>query len=327
MSYRWLALITSPIALLLISATRLLIVSDYSTTTAVTVASSGGYVNTLVGTIIPLLPIFLPYIALALLLFRQFFLSIVAFIFTLFVTPTPLRLPRTKRLAEADIHQFLSYISHQQGVSLIVAATLFLLAWAYYKNIADAVSVLIIVLVVSLLVATPYLAHLRLPSSLAAASADERHLYTWVISDTPRSILIAVVIIVAVGYNNVKFSGFMSSLIALAATILLVPYVLNIYQVPKHSNYYASVLYQPWLPAEAITLTTGTTYYGYVLNNDTDWFTVLLAKSRTVAYFPTDEVAGRAVCREELAGQPQQKPPLIALLYRPPTKHITICRA
>ena len=73
LSRQTIALILSPIGVVLISATRLIVVSDYKTTTAVAIASSGGYVNTLVGSIIPLIPVFAPYVALTLLLFKRFF--------------------------------------------------------------------------------------------------------------------------------------------------------------------------------------------------------------------------------------------------------------
>lgn len=90
---RWMALLFSPIGILLISATRLLIISDYNTTTAVTIASSGGYINTLLGSIIPLVPIFMPYLALLLLLFRRFILAVIALLFAAVMSPTPLVLP------------------------------------------------------------------------------------------------------------------------------------------------------------------------------------------------------------------------------------------
>jgi hypothetical protein len=56
-SSRWLrALLLSPVVLLFISATRLILVSNYDTTTATTIATSGGFVATLLGTVVPLLP-------------------------------------------------------------------------------------------------------------------------------------------------------------------------------------------------------------------------------------------------------------------------------
>jgi phosphoglycerol transferase MdoB-like AlkP superfamily enzyme len=58
------ALLLSPAGLLIIAAARLLIISDYNTATASAIVSSSGYVNTLLGTIIPLIPIIMPYLAL-----------------------------------------------------------------------------------------------------------------------------------------------------------------------------------------------------------------------------------------------------------------------
>ena len=84
-------LLVSPIGLLVISATRLLVISNYSTTTAAAVASSGGYVNTILGTLISsLVPLFLPYLALLFLLFRKPALSLLTFIAAIFVSPTRL---------------------------------------------------------------------------------------------------------------------------------------------------------------------------------------------------------------------------------------------
>ena len=65
------ALIASPTGLLLIAVVRLLIISNYNPVTASEVVSSGGYVNTLLGTVIPVIPIFLPYAGLVLLFFRR----------------------------------------------------------------------------------------------------------------------------------------------------------------------------------------------------------------------------------------------------------------
>lgn len=60
MSRRAIALLLSPLGLVLISAGRLLIISDFNTTTATAIASSTGYVNTLLGSLIPLVPVLFP---------------------------------------------------------------------------------------------------------------------------------------------------------------------------------------------------------------------------------------------------------------------------
>jgi hypothetical protein len=82
------ALILSPTGLLLIAVTRLLIISNYNQVTALAIVSSGGYVNSLLGTIIPLTPIFMPYIALAFLFFRRVIPGILAFTAAALISPT-----------------------------------------------------------------------------------------------------------------------------------------------------------------------------------------------------------------------------------------------
>jgi hypothetical protein len=81
------ALLLSPFGLVLISVTKLLIISDDRPATAAAIASSGGYFDTLLGTLIPLVPIFLPYIALIFLFFRRFLISAIAFLAAAFISP------------------------------------------------------------------------------------------------------------------------------------------------------------------------------------------------------------------------------------------------
>jgi hypothetical protein len=55
----------SPFIILLASGTRLILISNYDTTTATTMAASGSLGETLLGTVIPLLPPFLPHFLLS----------------------------------------------------------------------------------------------------------------------------------------------------------------------------------------------------------------------------------------------------------------------
>ena len=81
------ALLLSPVGLLLISVSRLLIISDYNPVTASAIASSGGYVDTVLGTVIPLVPIFLPYLALLLLFFGRVILGALTFLIVALISP------------------------------------------------------------------------------------------------------------------------------------------------------------------------------------------------------------------------------------------------
>lgn len=81
------ALALSPFVILIASGTRLLVMANYDTTTATTVAASGGLGETLLGTIVPLLPPFLPAVCVILAIFRQWFLLALAGLCTAIVSP------------------------------------------------------------------------------------------------------------------------------------------------------------------------------------------------------------------------------------------------
>lgn len=96
------ALIVSPIGLVLISVIRLLIVADYNPDTAAAIVSSGGYVDTLLGTIIPLVPIFTPYLALALLFFNRLIPGILMLLAAALMSPIYLARPAALHLPAHD---------------------------------------------------------------------------------------------------------------------------------------------------------------------------------------------------------------------------------
>jgi len=82
------ALLVSPIGVLFVSAARLLIISDYNPSTASAIVSSGGYVDALLGTVLPLIPLVLPYLALLLLFFNRVIAGLLALLATALVSPT-----------------------------------------------------------------------------------------------------------------------------------------------------------------------------------------------------------------------------------------------
>jgi hypothetical protein len=114
------ALIVSPIGLLLISVIRLLIVADYNPVTASAIVSSGGYVDTLLGTIIPLVPFFMPYLALLLLFFNRVILGILALLATAFMSPVAMARQSADHLAGTDWH----LITHRNWIIIVVLVVL-----------------------------------------------------------------------------------------------------------------------------------------------------------------------------------------------------------
>lgn len=81
------ALVLSPSIILLASATRLLLISNYSTTTASTIASEVGVTGTLLGTVIPLVPPYLPVFLVAAVVTRRWVLSTFLAAGTLLISP------------------------------------------------------------------------------------------------------------------------------------------------------------------------------------------------------------------------------------------------
>jgi hypothetical protein len=99
--------LATPVGLALIAAVRLLIISNYNVTTAVTVAESGGFVNTFLGSLIPLVPVLMPYLALVFLAFRRFILCAFAIVATALISPVVR--PSVVTLSYLDYYWFAIY--------------------------------------------------------------------------------------------------------------------------------------------------------------------------------------------------------------------------
>jgi len=105
---------------LFIGVTRLLIISDYNPVTASAIVSSGGYVDTLLGTLIPLVPIILPYLALVFLFFNRVIPGILALLATAFISPTTASRSALASLAGKDWHQ----VFHTHVIILVIMGAL-----------------------------------------------------------------------------------------------------------------------------------------------------------------------------------------------------------
>jgi hypothetical protein len=123
------ALLLSPVGLLIIAATRLLIISNYNSETAMAIASSQGYLNTLLGTIIPLVPIFIPYLALLLLFSDRVIAGILAILATVLISPSSIGRSELLMTAKTDWHLISVTARAHQGIFIsmgIVLAALLL---------------------------------------------------------------------------------------------------------------------------------------------------------------------------------------------------------
>jgi len=237
-SKQTLALILSPLGVLLISAARLIIVSDYNTTTAVTIASSGGYVNAVLGSIIPLVPVFAPYIALLLLLFRRFLLSIIALIFTAFITPAPIRLSDMLPLARADAQLLfgnspaISHLTPRQIVALVTLLLIIVAFWVYHRSLGEAVSVVLVMILASAFVLASLNRNPSLPHTLLLAGMGERRLIAWAPTEWLLILTIGLFVVFFLTTYYHTFPRVLSAIIAITATIAIFPYVFNVYPFP-----------------------------------------------------------------------------------------------
>ncbi len=145
------ALIASPVGILLISVARLLIISNYDTTTASAIVASGGYLDTLLGSTIPLVPIFLPYLALALLYFNRVILGILALATTLIISPTALTRTSILHLLRRDWNRVVHGSGAMQALIVVMAIVLTCLLIVellrlndFFKSLAVVVSIIAI---------------------------------------------------------------------------------------------------------------------------------------------------------------------------------------
>lgn len=146
------ALLLSPIGLVIISVTRLLIVSDYNTVTASAIVSSGGYVDALLGTIIPVVPFVLPYLVLVLLFFNRVILAVLAMLATALISPVAVGRAATENFADKDWHHILGApVGIDVIMALLAFVTILLLAVVLvlrFENFARTVATIVCIVLI-----------------------------------------------------------------------------------------------------------------------------------------------------------------------------------
>ena len=288
--------------------------------------------------------------ALLLLLFRQFMLSALTFVFTAFIAPTSLMLPISRYLAAEDTDQLFARVDANRQITLAIALLIVIVAYLYFRSFVEALATLLMLAVAVALLSAPIIRDLYLPSSLQSANYGERSIGPLLQQDAntalpsaERNVIITAIIVLVVilivtnlaaivlglewlagatatgiAFVSRLIPGAATLVIALVATIAFFPYIYNIYPVPHRTEYYVGILRSPWLPAEKISLRSGRNYYGYALSADPDWFTVLLAKTRKIVYIHTDDVLRRSVCETLSQRKVPVEPPLITTFYAKP---------
>ena len=328
------ALLLSPIVVLFASAARVLIIANYNTTTATTMAASAGVVSTLLGTVVPILPLFLPALLVVLIVFRRWAYALLTAVATAFVSPvyTPSALNALEEAADSgrEIWRRLNF-----GPKLITENNIVERIWDYLsyiaKNIGDWLQVIKISLIgffwpgfdgdelllvwnewkwvlISALAAF-LLVILNPPRILRHASAPDKvtvwesirgwALWLW-IGKATYSVLIAV----ASAYSALC--------------------VYAIYEVPFNTSATSDILRRPWLPAEQVQLSSGEILVGYTLSTQDGWHALLEEEARRITYIPSRNVTARTVC--DVRTMAEIPPPLISLRGSTPSS-VPTCQA
>lgn len=318
------ALLLSPIVILFASATRLIIIANYDTTTATTIASSAGAISTLLGTVVPLLPLFLPALFIVLIIFRRLALAFLTALAAGFVSPAYTDVidglgqafttitniwrrldvwPRVDdiNLAVGAIKRSAAFILRTIGPTDNSQQQL-LAVWNEWTWVFICAAAGLIMIFVN----PPRL--LRRPdSSNTIRLTDEKPsllkgFFGWVWRWPIGRGLSSLAVVLACAYS-----------------VLLVD---TIYRVPFNGGLVSDILRRPWLPAEEVQVSSSDDpLVGYVLSTIDGWHVLLQEKTRQITYIKSADVIARTVCRIE---QPNRfHDPLIKLQGVNPTRTYT----
>jgi hypothetical protein len=283
------AVLFSPAVILAATAVRLLIVANYNVPIAISVATSGGVVNALLGTTTMLIATFLPLIGLVLIMFRKLRLALLALTGAAFVSPAyggvldSVRTiwPRTKAWAGLIArHHYLLFWTDERECIVLIAVAVFFTWWDVrvrrnenYKNLN---------------LATRY-------------NEEQKQDYA----------------IATLGW----MAGY--SIVIIIVTYLAFSVISSVFRIPADSSEYSNALEEVWIPAETLTVTPGSPIVGYVLSTGDGWFVVLVNDTRTIEYIPANKISARSIC--ELPQYSQKGPkPLINLATAQPVQ-VPLC--
>ncbi|SCL29874.1 hypothetical protein GA0070624_3967 [Micromonospora rhizosphaerae] len=288
------ALIASPIVILLATGTRLILIANYDTATATSIASANGAANTILGTVIPLLPAFFPLLFLALVLYRKALAALLTGVAMMLVSPayssfTAALHTGSRRflvIVTAPAHYFDWVAENERHLRSFPAM------WQALTDGVESPRDLLLV-AADWRVQTLFYA---LGAVVLAHNAGRR----WRHAREDRSF----------SWTGIKFRLLP---LGMAFTALFVlAFVDQIYQPPSKPRVVAEILRQPWVPPEKLTLTNGAWRVGYTLSYKDGWHVLLEEESRTIIYIRATDVKSRTVCSvsTSLKGE---RPPLIRL--------------
>lgn len=293
--------ILSPVVLLLGSAIRLLVVSNYDPATAVAVAAHGGAVGTLLGTLIPLVPTLLPLLALGLFVLRMWMGVVAALIGAALIAPAYTTVPEalsTAWNATAGIFGTFYGLLENGTVQPSMRLPLAFLGVTIAAWIWDDVA----------------------PSRRRARQEEARQR---ALEGAPPVESVAL----RLRQIDPKLENFwLGTCVVLAffSPVFLSTLMMTLYEAPPRStSIVKDVARQMWLPVEVIETKT-VRYIGYSIAVQEKWHVILDDRDRTIHTVPAEDVTSRWVCRK--ASDPLNHPrPLIDLSEPPPITIWRVC--
>lgn len=309
------ALIASPFVVLMLIGTRLIIVSNYNTETAVTLLRSGGTLDTVLGSVIPLLPLLLPTVFILFLILRQWYGAAVAAVCSLLVATLAPSYSTFSTVPGQAWDRFLWFIlgagDALERVTPLGYQIPRLYGWAIGHLPQHVQAVLA-------------------PDVLA--KHDRAATVTELWTREPLLVLIAgATILVTLGSVRVDIvsgrvaadfrssSGFLLNtllaflgrltlgLISAIAISYAFSFASSIYPIPPRDAYvWKDSLRRMWQPPEQITLTSGGEEVGYLLGVKDNWQILLTEKGRGIKYLRPTDVKSRTVC--DLGAPPRRSP-------------------
>lgn len=317
-SRRLKALFLSPIVILFASAARLLLISNYDTTTATTLAASAGVVGTLLGTIVPLLPLFLPAILIFFIVVRRWGLAVLTALLTTLVSPAYIGSVKEGIGVTANWAKGIwrgvadGWPGLPDGVTHIAQ-----IVWSW---IAWALGYILVVLKLPLRLLgvhdrqlSEWRHHVLLvwdswPLPVRIAGICALTALLWVLYSPPweyfprqrpfHRLRERITRLLWVPNTAVRISGIVAYGIGVAALCgFFALYVETAYRVPLTLHTVTDILRRPWLPTERIQLSSGDALVGYTMSIGNGWHVFLIESDRTIRYLHAAQVTERKVCR------------------------------
>ncbi|MFI7696084.1 hypothetical protein ACIBQ6_43935 [Nonomuraea sp. NPDC049655] len=294
--------ILSPIVLIFGSAIRLLIISNYDSSTAGAIASLGGVAGTLLGTLVPLIPPFFPVMAFCLYLLRMWKSLLAALIGMAVVVPAYASVPESLGRGWNAVTSLWSLIFDSEERVILwpsVRPALIFAAFVVAVIILDHYKPFRAKLLAQFSVVEQMRQELEQAedsetsgegTSTERSRAWDREVRVIKVNMLIEHALYVVPTIVFV--SIVAVFGFAS--------------ITHMYHVPYGYTTIKEVARKPWMPLEVIETKT-VRYVGYSIAVRDGWHAILDDKERMIHYVQSVDVVRREICRKssELLSHPK----------------------